>query len=298
MSLANLIDPALLVLVDEQREYLRHLKGPFAPPPATPPPLLPAQEFSLPGHAEFTVRVIRPEAAIKGVYLHIHGGAFMHGSAAMGDAASTALARDLQIATVSVNYRLAPQHSHPSAVDDCVNAALWLVQRAKSEFGSERLLIGGESVGASLAVLTLLRLRDQHRAQKYFYGANLPVGNYDFSMTPSQRASTPAHFLCPEHLAEMRAAVFPGKRLEELRDPAISSLYADLRDLPPALFSVGAHDAVLDDSLFMAARWQMAGNDAQLEVYPEGPHLFITYPTRMAAEARKRMADFMRRRLG
>lgn len=290
----NLIDPDLLSLIEEQREFIRSLKGPFAPPPAAPPFVLPADEFVLPNHRECKVRVLKPEGAIKGVYLHIHGGGFMHGTAAMGDVSNSILAGELGLATVSVEYRLAPRYSHPSAVDDCEAAALWLIENARPKFGTERLLIGGESVGASLTVLTLLRLRDRHQAQTYFSGANLPVGNYDFSMTPSQRASTAAHFLSPQHLAEMRAAVFPGRSPEELRDPSISSLYADLHDLPPALFSVGTHDAVLDDSLFMAARWQMAGNAVQLAIYPEGPHLFMTYPTRMAAMARRRIQDFLR----
>lgn len=293
----ELIDVALSESIDEQRQYLQQLKGHFAPPPAAPPPVLPAQDLQITEPAAVGIRIIRPQTAIRGVYLHIHGGGFMHGTAAMGDVANSALARELSLATVSVEYRLAPAHAHPAAVDDCVAAARWLIANCKQEFGTSRLLIGGESVGASLAVMTLLRLRDQDEQQKHFHAANLTVGNYDFSMTPSQRHSTPAHFLSPEHLAEMRAAVFPGKYSEALRDPTISSLYADLHDLPTALFSVGTADAVLDDSLFMAARWRAAGNRAQLEVYPEAPHLFMTYPTRMAAEARRRIFEFLHRAL-
>lgn len=286
------IDSALQALVEEQRRYLSQLKGPFAPPPAVPPVVLPAEEVSLPG-SPAKVRVIRPAGVVRGAYLHIHGGGFMHGNAAMGDVPNSMLARELSLATVSVEYRLAPEHPHPAAVDDCVAAARWLIEQAHSRFGTQRLLIGGESVGASLAVLTLLKLRDEHPESHRFAAANLVVGNYDFSMTPSQRAATPRHFLSPAHLAEMRAAAFPGCSAEALRSPAISSLYADLHDLPPALFTVGTGDAVLDDSLFMAARWQLAGNVAQLELYPEAPHLFMTYATGMAAEAHRRMSAFL-----
>ncbi len=290
------IDPALLALVDEQQQFIAGLTGHFAPPPAEAPLLLPAVDVQLPGaaaaSAPLSMRVIKPDGACRGVYLHIHGGGFMHGNAAMGDAANSVWAR-LGVATVSVDYRLAPAHVHPAAVDDCVHAARWLIDECASRFGTTKLLMGGESVGASLAVLTLLQLRQHGGLQRHFCAANLVVGNYDFSMTPSQRAATERHFLSPQHLAEMRAAAFPGLYSEALRDPAISSLYADLNDLPAALFTIGTADAVLDDSLFMAMRWQAAGNQSQLQVYPQAPHLFMTYPTRMAAEARKQIQAFL-----
>lgn len=297
MNPINPIDPSLLPLVTEQREFVRSLKGPFAPPPDKPLPVLPARLMSLPTRPDVKLRILVPTTAINGVYLHIHGGGFVHGDAAMGDVANSSLATAAHLAIVSIDYRLAPQHIHPAAVDDCEAAALWLIEHAAQEFGTEQLLIGGESVGASLAALTLLRLRDRHQAQQHFCGANLALGNYDFSMTPSQRASTPSLFLSPQHLAEMRAAVFPGKSLEELRVAEVSPLYADLRGLPSALFSVGTQDAVLDDSIFMAARWSMAGNEAELAVYPEAPHLFMTYPTRMAEVASLHIVDFMRARI-
>jgi acetyl esterase len=288
--MTQLVDPALLSLVDEQRAYIRSLSSQFAPPSGHAR-LLPASDLVLPDHPHLSVRIIKPSGPARGVYLHIHGGGFMHGHAAMSDAANSVLASELSLATVSVDYRLAPAHAHPVAVSDCVAAACWLTAHSQALFGTSRLLIGGESVGASLAVMTLLRLRDEHHLQT-FVAANLCVGNYDFSMTPSQRASTSALFLSPAHLAEMRDAAFPGLNLEALRDPTISTLYADLHDLPPALFSVGTADAVLDDSLFMAARWCAAGNVAELAVYPHAPHLFMTYPTRMAAAAHARIATF------
>jgi acetyl esterase/lipase len=94
----------------------------------------------------------------------------------------------------------------------------------------------------------------------------------------------------------LRATVegeFPGCSSEELRDGAISTLYADLRGLPPAVFTVGTQDAVLDDTLFMEARWRACGNDSQLDVYPEAPHTFMSLPTAMAGEARRRIARFL-----
>jgi len=241
------------------------------------------------------VRVISPPGDVRAVMLHIHGGGFAFGTPAMADRDNSALARSAGIATVSVQYRLAPQNPHPAALDDCEAALLWLLGAAQERFGTQRILIGGESVGATLAVLALLRLRDRHQSEKLICGANLVVGCYDFSMTPSQRQSASTLFLSPERLRATVAAAFPGREPEALRDPQLSPLYADLRGLPPALFSIGTEDAVLDDSLFMAMRWRAAGNLAELAVYPEGPHLFLQLPTQMAVEGQGRIAAFLGR---
>ncbi|MCC7461779.1 MAG: alpha/beta hydrolase [Gammaproteobacteria bacterium] len=288
-------DPALELLIEEQRRVVAALP-PGPPPPAPPGALLPATEESLPGRAGLQIRVLDPGQA-RGVLLHFHAGGLTMGTPAMADASNSRLARACGIATVSLDYRLAPQHPHPAAVDDCEAAALWLLEHAAARFGSDRLLIGGDSAGAWLAAQTLLRLRDRHAAAGRFRAAYFAVGCFDMSMTPSQRWSTPAMFLSPERLKGTRTAAFPGLDGELLRDASISPLYAQLGGLPPAIFSVGTDDAVLDDSLFMAARWQAAGNDAELQVYPEGTHLFMNLPTRMAAEAWRRVAAFFDRHL-
>jgi len=77
--------------------------------------------------------------------------------------------------------------------------------------------------------------------------------------------------------------------------PDISPLYADLKGLCPALFSVGTRDALLDDTLFMHARWVAAGNPAELAIYPGGAHGFTLFPNRLSQEASARMDDFLRR---
>ena len=78
-------------------------------------------------------------------------------------------------------------------------------------------------------------------------------------------------------------------------DPDVSPLYANLSGLPPALFSVGTRDALLDDSLFMAPRWLAAGSVADLAVYPGACHGFVSVPFRQRNEALKRIAEFSKR---
>jgi acetyl esterase/lipase len=187
------------------------------------------------------------------------------------------------VAVVSVDYRLAPEHPFPAGPDDCEAAALWLVEHAGREYGSDRLLIGGESAGAHLAALTLLRLRDRRGTTAPFHGANLVFGVFDLGMTPSARNWGERNLILSTPIMEWFAAQFtPGRSAEERRTAAISPLWADLRHMPPALFSVGAVDPLLDDSLFMHARWRAAGNDSELLVYPESVHGFHAFPTGIA----------------
>ena len=97
---------------------------------------------------------------IRGVYLHMHGGSWLLGGAAwQNDVRFLPLAERLGMAIVSVDYRLAPEHQFPANVDDCVAASAWLVENAQAEFGTRRLIIGGESAGGHLCALTMLRLR-------------------------------------------------------------------------------------------------------------------------------------------
>jgi acetyl esterase/lipase len=226
------------------------------------------------------LRTIVPDR-VDGVLLHIHGGGFMAGSPELTDLLHEIIADSVHVAVVSVDYRLAPEHPYPGAPDDCEAAAVWLVEHARAEFGSDRLLIGGESAGAHLSAATLLRLRDRHDAADRVLGANLVFGVYDLSGTPSQRGvgvSGP-DLLTPEFVALATEAFTPGLTIEQRRDPDMSPLYAELHGLPPALFSVGTNDHLLDDTLLLAARWELAGNRAELLVYPEAPHGFLGMPT-------------------
>lgn len=204
------------------------------------------------------------------------------------------LAQAAHVAVVSVGYRLAPEHPYPAGPDDCEAAAVWLVENAKSEFGIDRLTIGGGSAGGHLAAATLLRLRDRHQMSDRFCGADLLFGVYDLSLTPSQRNSGRRPIMGGEGLEHMSQQFVSGASREERRmNPDISPLYAELHDMPPALFSVGTLDPLLDDSLFMAARWAAAGNYAALDVYPESPHGFTMVPTAMARAYHERQSSFI-----
>ena len=120
--------------------------------------------------------------------------------------------------------------------------------------------IGGDSAGGHLSAVTLLRLRDRHAITGAFAAANLIYGAFDLSMTPSQRLWGERNLILSTPILHYFGDMFlPGLGDEARRDPDISPLYAALHDMPPALFTVGTMDPLLDDSLFMHARWLASG---------------------------------------
>ncbi|MDX3227566.1 alpha/beta hydrolase [Streptomyces sp. ME19-01-6] len=231
---------------------------------------------------------------VEGVYLHIHGGGWAFGSAGGQDERLWRLAVQTRLAVVSVEYRLAPEHPFPAGPDDCEAAARWLVDHAKAEFGTGRLLIGGESAGAHLSVVTLLRLRDRHGITGAFRAAHLLFGPYDLSMTPSQRSFGSKRLLSNTDTLRGSYELFtPGRGAEQRRDPEVSPLFADLAGLPPARIVVGTEDPLLDDSLFLSRRWQAAGAPVQLGVVAGAMHGFTLFPLTITERELGREREFL-----
>lgn len=247
---------------------------------------------------ELGLRVfVPPDPA--GVYLHFHGGGWTLGAANQQDVLLWSFARNARVAVVSVDYRLAPEHPYPAGPDDCEAAALWLLENAETEFGTDRLVVGGESAGAHLAAVTLLRLRDRHGAASAFRAANLTFGAFDLTMTPSVRLWGERNLILSTPIVAWFSDCFLGHLdAEARRAPDVSPLYADLRGLPSAIFTVGTLDPLLDDSLFMASRWRAAGNDAVLRVVSDAVHGFTAFPLVIAREANEASIAFVANAIG
>jgi acetyl esterase/lipase len=240
-------------------------------------------------------RVFRPKLASRGTYVHFHGGAMMLGSPLMNDTANADLCERLGVTVISVDYRLAPEHPFPAGSDDCLAVSRWVLEHEDGP-----IVLGGESAGGYYAALTLLRIRDDLDAVRQISGVNLVFGVYDLSGTPTSRGARPsdvADLLEDSMFGFVNECYIPGRSLEDARDPAVSPLYADLAGLPPALFTVGSADHLLDDSLFMAVRWQAYGNEAELAVYPGCIHGFTAMPMELAKRANERIDVFLERAL-
>jgi acetyl esterase len=226
-------------------------------------------------------RVFTPEGKATAIYLHFHGGGMMIGAPEMSDYSSVDLRDRFGVAVVSVDYRLAPEHPYPAGPDDGVAVAAWLLANGEAEFGSSRLIVGGESAGGYMAAAVLLRIRDELHAADRVVGANLVFGVYDWGRSPSQRGIRPTagpDLLDPVGIEFFTECYLPGMTDDERRDPSISPAFADLHDLPPALMGVGTSDHLLDDTLMLSNRWAAFGNEVELLVLPELPHGFMAVP--------------------
>jgi acetyl esterase/lipase len=253
------------------------------------PQLQPAVKY-IPGPAgNLALRIFKPDT-IRAVVLEIHGGGWSLGTAASDDIQNDNMARTCKVAVVSVDYRLAPENPFPACINDCKAVAKWLVNNAKKEFGTDKLFISGASAGGHLSAVTALYVRDSLHAIDKVRGVNLIYGCFDLSRTPSCRMATDSTLiLSKEYMDETYELVFHGWSREQLQNPQYSPLYADLKNLPPALFTIGTADPLIDDTYFMEARWRLAGNKTFLAVYPESSHAFNFFPSQMARAANEKM---------
>jgi acetyl esterase len=225
-----------------------------------------------------------------GLYIHFHGGGWALGSIYEQDDLLSTLGKASGLRVVTVEYPLAPEHELPELLARAKAAA----QAVMENYGDAKVCLGGESAGAHIAVNVALDLIGEREHAAKIRGLNLCYGIYDLSMSPSQRRAGSAFIgLSKPYLEWFYSLALPGRSLEQRRDPAVSPLYRDLARMPASLFSVGELDPLLDDTLFMAARWRAAGNPAELQVYPEAHHGFNGLSTGIAKLANDNIHRFL-----
>jgi epsilon-lactone hydrolase len=224
------------------------------------------------------------------VILYLHGGAYAIGSAAGSVSLASDLARRAGTRLVSVDYRLAPEHPQPAAVQDAVAAYRGLLDGG---LPPSRIAIAGESAGAGLVAATLVALKHAGPAQPTSAVLMSPWADLTLSgdsMT-AKAAVDPA--LTPAGLAR-RAADYVGGG-----DPAgelVSPIFADLTGLPPLLVQAGSHEILLDDATRLAARAAAADVAVTLEITPGVPHVFQGFAALLdeGDAALARAGDFVR----
>lgn len=211
---------------------------------------------------------IRPSSARTGrALLYLHGGGYVIGSAASVAPLAAALAVRTGTTAYVVDYRLAPEHPLPAAVDDALAAYEDLAERV----APARITVAGDSAGGGLALALLLTARDR--------GLPLPAaaatfsGWFDLTLSgASMRGKEPVDIIFTAEELSWYADVALGGH--DPADPQISSVLADLRGLPPLLLQVASHELVLDDSTRLAAAAASADVEVRLEVYPGLRHVF------------------------
>ena len=211
----------------------------------------------------------------KPALLWIHGGGYVMGSAGDTDQTLAQIALETDCTVFSVDYRLAPEHAYPAALDDCFDCLLWLQKHANQlKIDPARIAIGGASAGAGLTAALALRARDEGTQQVLFQLLIYPMLDHRHR-TPSSRAIQDPN-LWNEQTNRLAWALYLGALTDHDEIPlyASASLAADLTNLPPAFVCVGDLDIFLDEDIDYAQRLLQAGVPTELHVYPGAIHGF------------------------
>ena len=238
--------------------------------------------------------IVAPGAMEERVILYFHGGGYCFGSINSHGRLVARLSRAAQARGFAVDYRLAPEHPFPAAVEDATTAYRWLLATGVSP---DRIVIAGDSAGGGLTVATLVALR--------YMGAPLPAAGVCLSpwvdlecIGPSmtiKAAEDPV--LRPEDLATLASAYLGGA---DPGTPLAAPLYADLRGLPPLLIHVGTAEVLLDDATRLTERARAAGVKVTLEVWSEMIHVWHVFAAMLpeGAQAIERIGAFIRSQTG
>jgi len=250
--------------VDEQRRLLRELLS--AQPLPADVTVTAAALGGVPT-AEITVDGIEP----RHVVLYFHGGVYVMGDASLAADLASQVGRRTQAKVISVDYRLAPEHPYPAAVDDALAAYEGLLH---SGIAPSNIAFAGESAGGGLAVATLVNARDR----------GLPLPAAAFVMSPY------ADLTLAGTTMQTKRELDPLMSLEALQDRVndytsgqdaalalISPVFADLSGLPPLIIQAGTHEVLLDDALRLARQAATADVEVTLNIIPGVPHVFQAY---------------------
>lgn len=237
--------------------------------------------------------VAAPNAEAQRVLLYLHGGGYAIGSAASHRAMVGRISRAAGARALSLDYRLAPEHPHPAALEDAQAAYRWLLAQGTEP---ERIVIGGDSAGGGLTLAALVALRDA--------GLPLPAGAVclspwtDLAVTGESITTKAGEdpMIQPQQLGPYVEYYAAG---QDPRHPLISPLYADLAGLPPLLIQVGTAEILLDDSARLAERASAAGVAVTYEPWEKMIHVWQYFAPLLeeGREAIERIGQFIRERV-
>lgn len=227
--------------------------------------------------------IVAPESEAGRVVLYAHGGCYISGSPAVVREFCARLARASRSRILSIDYRLAPEHPFPAAVDDMVDSYRWALARG---FAPERVAVSGESAGGGLTFATLLSCRDRDLPMPACGVPLSPWVDMDVSFGKSLTLKEGIDMATVEPL-RIGAKAYAGQ--DNRRNPLAAPLHADLNGLPPLLIQVGTNEVLLDEGVEIAMRAGRAGCDVTLQRWEDMVHVWHWYGS-VFPEARESIA--------
>ncbi len=217
--------------------------------------------------AEITVDGVEP----RHVVLYFHGGVYVMGDAFLAADLASQVGRRTGAKVISVDYRLAPEHPYPAAVDDALAAYEALLDNGAAP---SDIVFAGESAGGGLAIATLVNARDHQLPQPAAAYVMSPYADLTLAGTTLETKSKADPLLSREALRARVADYTAGK---DAALGLISPIFADLSGLPPLIIQAGTHEVLLDDALRLAQRAATADVAVTLDITPRVPHVFQAY---------------------
>ena len=226
------------------------------------------------------------------VILYCHGGGYTSGNLGYARILASKLALATGCDVFSFEYRLAPEHPYPAAVQDA--QAVWdhLMYQG---FGARDVILAGDSAGGNLALELCLNLKEQGRRQPRMLALFSPWTDMTCSGLSHTDCADIDPMLTAEYIAAVRQA-YTGPDAD-WADPRYSPLFGDLRGLPATLIQVGTNEILRSDSELLHHKLQEAGVYSTLEVYEDCWHVFQQMPIRRAAQAMESVGRFVQRNL-
>ncbi|QQS27932.1 MAG: alpha/beta hydrolase [Sphingobacteriales bacterium] len=221
--------------------------------------------------------------------LYLHGGGYAVGSVNTHKALVSKIAKKAGITALAIDYRLAPEHPFPAAVDDAICAYNFLLEQ---NYAPENIVIAGDSAGGGLTLATLIALKDLGRPLP---AAAVCLSPWTDLVVTGASVTEKAHLdpMIVGYLLSEWAAKYAGKT--PVNHPLISPLYADLSGLPPLLVQVGTDEVILDDSTRFAEKAREQGVDVTLDIWNGMIHVwqYLWYVIPEANEAIKQIATYI-----
>ena len=235
--------------------------------------------------AEITVDGVEP----RHVVLYFHGGVYVMGDAFLAADLASQVGRRTRATVISVDYRLAPEHPYPAAVDDALAAYEALLHNGTAP---SDVVFAGESAGGGLAIATLVNARDHQLPQPAAAFVMSPYADLTLAGTTLETKGKADPLLSREALQARVADYVAG---QDAALGLISPIFADLSGLPPLIIQAGTHEVLLDDALRLAQRAATADVAVTLDITPRVPHVFQAYHQILdeAAAALDRAGQFL-----